>query len=1159
MLSLVEIIDQIKRWGVHDIRRILHHESWTGRKERPPFHKGRPDKFEKKKSKDLVSFEELRRRFQELVNDKENKFDSTIERTHIRIARAFLLIDDNDRLNQLLEEDHEIDGSILNSYTFDITEYQIEMRRQLDELDTNREVRSGDISKTQLCYALECLLSNEKASIQKITWEGVKSKWGPKIVLNDGDGKYLYIYNSQSEKTDKCRVEKYNVAAKLGATDQYGSEYVIKDDVNPEFQKVLVISVRQTSNCDTLDVYFSKKILQQQQESLPTKKLEGLFKNVSKIFTNIEAQKRHEIFTIDSSAMRLTLPRLTKYPDHCIQNLLSQEREWKALRHIVVDENHEEYFVIHGDEWGGNFLVSEMMYVFVIDFEDALFAKNLDEDDDLKIETVGGDLSSRIFHEKKSEVKAKDWNEAGLNIFGSIGRLLTAIVQYPRDELLVANIEKIIKIYMKAVENTFKNSPQSTLASYSENHWEDFQKQILLFALDWALYWKRDGKKNKFEKMHFDEFVKVVRNLLNCSDIEKEDIDTAHDPPSPSESVYEYPEAGVEEAKELFDKAFKLQEERKIDDAYDTCYEAYTIVESSGNSSEKAFVSLWLGLIASWTEKSISVALNWLKDTVLVFQEQPDQVVVELSPRDENILLECYCHLVWVYWFMGEEYYDNAEDALRRWYALYWGEEDYSNTLTIEQILEQPYDVKKKDIEFHFDSIWQNAAKLYFSKQEFATAAAIYEALAKQETDERIADNWNISAGIAYSKNGDYEKAEGHQLLCLTNREKWYRQGSDECGDLVSKALRNLCQNAHAAKDQQKFNDYYVRWQKFIDETGRKWASNEEINNYKGFMLSLKNSIPDKKIVTSGQKTEVEMIIHSGNSDPSSWLESNMIEAIDIAEIERLNGEWSKSIKRLRQVIEASEKMKLFDICAKAYNDLGTCYFEQKKFPNAKQYYESAMDLYSQIENREREADVLMNLALIAAARKQYMDSDARFSKCLEIFKLVNNDRGIADVYTNRADIEIERGNIEIGREYIDVALGIFAKPSHKVDLWKHSTALNISANIYFIKKNFQKAIDELNLAMELFGAGPFEQKDKSDLYNNLGITHMAYAPSLRGSILEKFMDHHLEQSEHYFRLHLKAVSEMEESPSDWFLDNGFFEDSEHWTQFPPSTSPKWL
>jgi tetratricopeptide (TPR) repeat protein len=187
------------------------------------------------------------------------------------------------------------------------------------------------------------------------------------------------------------------------------------------------------------------------------------------------------------------------------------------------------------------------------------------------------------------------------------------------------------------------------------------------------------------------------------------------------------------------------------------------------------------------------------------------------------------------------------------------------------------------------------------------------------------------------------------------------------------------------------------------------------------------------------------------------------------------------------------------------------------------------------------------------------MDSDARFTKCLEIFKLVKNDRGIADVYTNRADIEIERGNTETGREYIDVALGIFAKPTHKVDLWKHSTALNISANVYFIEKNFQKAIDELKRAVKLLGGGPFEQKDKSDLYNNLGITHMAYAASLRGSILEKFMDYHLKESEDYFRLHLQAVSEMEERSSDWFQDNGFFEDSEHWTQFPPSTSPKWL
>ena len=120
------------------------------------------------------------------------------------------------------------------------------------------------------------------------------------------------------------------------------------------------------------------------------------------------------------------------------------------MRHVVVD-NKNEYFVVHGDEWGGNFLVSKMRKVFVIDFEDALFAENLDEKEGLKIETVGGDLSSRIFHEKKSE--NVDWNDAGLNIFGSIGRLLTAVVQYPRDELLIVNIEEIINTYMKAVEN----------------------------------------------------------------------------------------------------------------------------------------------------------------------------------------------------------------------------------------------------------------------------------------------------------------------------------------------------------------------------------------------------------------------------------------------------------------------------------------------------------------------------------------------------------------------------------------------------------------------------------------------------------------------------------------------------------------------------------
>ena len=96
------------------------------------------------------------------------------------------------------------------------------------------------------------------------------------------------------------------MAAKLRATEQYYSEYV-KNKVDIEFQKVLVISVKQTTNCDTLDVYFSKEILQ--EESLPTRKLEDLFQNVSQIFTNVDVKKGMKL-------SQLILQRCVRpYPD----------------------------------------------------------------------------------------------------------------------------------------------------------------------------------------------------------------------------------------------------------------------------------------------------------------------------------------------------------------------------------------------------------------------------------------------------------------------------------------------------------------------------------------------------------------------------------------------------------------------------------------------------------------------------------------------------------------------------------------------------------------------------------------------------------------------------------------------------------------------------
>jgi tetratricopeptide (TPR) repeat protein len=277
---------------------------------------------------------------------------------------------------------------------------------------------------------------------------------------------------------------------------------------------------------------------------------------------------------------------------------------------------------------------------------------------------------------------------------------------------------------------------------------------------------------------------------------------------------------------------------------------------------------------------------------------------------------------------------------------------------------------------------------------------------------------------------------------------------------------------------------------------------------------------------------------------------------IEIAELERQSGSWSKSIERLKLVVDASKEAREYLFCADALNDLGTCYFEQERFDKAKEYYEEAMDLYCQIEDKEGEVDSLMNLALIANERKRFLDAEAKFDKCLDIYTALGQEVGVADVHINRADIRIEQEHYPEARENIQIALGILKTLNDKKWYLRWATALNVSADLYRKLDCFDEAINELEQAKSL-SEEITDIKGLSDLYNNFGIAHMQYAKllSLDGTpeAIKQF-----KKAEKYFRIHLETIAEIEERPNKWFEDNGFYTDSKIWPQFPPNDSPNW-
>jgi len=813
-LDLKTIFDIVSGWSVEEIQNLMYHMRWSRAGGSSPFKgpESRPKPDTDKQ--DFANYREAIGGLFEADTDNEVKAKWVV-------CATFLFMDEDASRNRISE-----------IFDDDVVQNAVKLLKQMDAA-----VSEGgrEISKLQLFYTLhkqrESLEKNDEGVIiktKKVTWSDVTSPCGPKIVQSDKEH-YHYVYEDMDD-FDSFQ-KRYNIAAKLGRHPQYRSDFLKYE--NDEVYGVRIIKVLATRDCPTFDqvvIDEKLKLLRKNKEEL-----EKVMEAIAKEYFRQVDYNSELIPEMTGEEFEHVLPRLKDTNDDCYQKTMVKQNKWRPLR-IKVTYEEVDYFVVHGDEWPGNFLTSEdLQNAYFMDFEDALFAEA--KKGGSTVQSVGGDLASRIVSKKKT--KDPDFTPAALNIFGSIGRLIAAIVQFGSIRSQVK--EDYIETFLDLTLTKFKEALMKKNESLEDDWEEQFQTQILLHAWDWALYWIEKGR---FPDRYAKRFIDEIKKILGCSEAPAVRLSGDENPPSPSESVLEYPEAGDGEAKKLFDEAFKLQRERKNDDAYDTCYEAYSIVESSGNSTEKAFISLWLGQIASWTEKSKSIALDWLKKTIHIFEGHPSQVIVDLNPRDENILLECYDYMVWLYWTMGEEYYDNAEDALRRWFALYWGNEDYADTLTLEQILEQPTDVIKGDIEFHFDSIWGNAAQLYYSKGEYSHATKIYEELAKQESEDAIADGWRMCAGIAYSMQGDYEKAEAIQRQCLIDRRRVYDQDPDRDGRLVSKALRNLGQNAAAAKEHEKARDYYSQCIQVIKETSEQVASDEEKQEWIGFIQELIEQIP---------------------------------------------------------------------------------------------------------------------------------------------------------------------------------------------------------------------------------------------------------------------------------------------------------------------------
>jgi len=759
------IFETIKGWTVEEIQSILYHRAWTQTKMTPFKESGKskpPPEYPPK------SFDSYRKSLAEMLNQGLDDVDAE-QSAKIIVCSTFLLVDDT-----------TIDGDDKFSQMRLRDGVHSKLLELLNEMDETAQSCGQSIQKRQLFYALFKQREDSAFTIKKVTWKNVTSDWGPKIVMSDGKN-YYYIFSNVDEF--ETLQERYNIAAALGRAEQYLSNY---DKDENEFN-LKILKVLATEDCLTLAEYFEQHKIGLKGKSSGKRLFERLGEDFFRKELNTE-------LVVKSDELKKILPRLMQEEEAnaCLRAILSQEKKWMIPR-TQIQLNNQTYFAVHGDEWGGNFLVSKFArQVFVIDFEDVIFANANDAEN---IVGVGGDLSSRIFNATKDGDRT--FLPIGLSTFASIGRLLAAVVQYHSryDELKNENIREIIHRYTESFAKALDLSSDKHQVVKS-NYWDsDFEQLILLHAWDWALYWQ---KKDTFPQQSFDVFVKEIKKLLCGGHADKTDSTHKSSPPDTTKIKKMPSENRDAQSKKTFnDKSIELADDAArghytngdFAEAEQGWRHAIQLVPDSTSTEDLGYFWYWVTRASYLNKSEASKTLDSINRCIDLCK----------SGEDNTWLMEALLFLAHLH--REENEINQARHVLNQVVGLYFDEEfeEEPDAFDVEHLLDWPGGRHRFFSDTVLCQIKRQVANLLRDEGDLGGAAKLYENLMnyyKGTMKHDAEDNARANLGILKSFMGEYEESDALQNQCLEYRRKEYNKVNDGDSGEITKALRNLGLNA---------------------------------------------------------------------------------------------------------------------------------------------------------------------------------------------------------------------------------------------------------------------------------------------------------------------------------------------------------------------------
>ncbi|UII34629.1 tetratricopeptide repeat protein [Fulvivirga ulvae] len=169
-------------------------------------------------------------------------------------------------------------------------------------------------------------------------------------------------------------------------------------------------------------------------------------------------------------------------------------------------------------------------------------------------------------------------------------------------------------------------------------------------------------------------------------------------------------------------------------------------------------------------------------------------------------------------------------------------------------------------------------------------------------------------------------------------------------------------------------------------------------------------------------------------------------------------GAWDEGIKYFIQSLRIKErhgasKRQL----AAAYQNLGACYQTIGDLNAALRYSHDAYNLYGEIDNKLKQGDVMMNIALIYQGQNNILQAREAFSKTITLQQEIDNLKGLSNTYSGVGVL------MHLQKEY-DSALYFLGQSLNLADSVQNyhytiMSTVNI-AGVWYDKGDYQKSID---------------------------------------------------------------------------------------------------